>query len=57
MCICTVCKLLKKPTVDPDQLASDVDLHSLQASEEADLDLHCLQRQSISWFSRTRVKI
>ena len=30
-------------SVDPDQLASD-------------LDLHCLQRQDISGFSRTRVK-
>ena len=30
--------------VDPDQLASD-------------LDLHCLQRQGISGFSRTRVKL
>ena len=32
-------------SVDPDQLAS----------EEADLDLHCLQRQGISRLSRTRV--
>ena len=31
-------------TADSDQLASD-------------LDLHCLQRQGISGFSRTRVKI
>ena len=30
-------------SADPDQLASD-------------LDLHCLQRQDISGFSRTRVK-
>ena len=34
-------------SADPDQLAS---------SEPTDLDLHCLQRQDISWFSRTRVK-
>ena len=33
---------------DPDQLAS---------SEPTDLDLHCLQRQGISGFSRTRVTI
>ena len=32
-------------SADPDQLAS------------SDLDLHCLQRQDISGFSRTRVKI
>ena len=31
-------------SVDPDQLAP------------TDLDLHCLQRQGISGFSRTRVK-
>ena len=31
-------------SVDPDQL------------EPTDLDLHCLQRQGISGFSRTRVK-
>ena len=31
-------------SVDPDQLPSD-------------LNLHCLQRQSVSWFSRTRVKV
>ena len=31
---------------DPDQLAS---------SEATDLDLHCLQRQGISGFSRTRL--
>ena len=30
-------------SADPDQLATD-------------LDLHCLQRQGIYWFSRTRVK-
>ena len=34
-------------SADPDQLAS---------SEATDLDLHCLQRQGISGFSRTRVK-
>ena len=33
-------------SADPDQLAS---------SEPTDLDLHCLQRQGISGFSRTRV--
>ena len=32
-------------SADPDQLAS------------TDLDLHCLQRQGISRFSRTRVKV
>ena len=32
-------------SADPDQLAS------------SDLDLHCLQRQGISGFSRTRVNI
>ena len=32
-------------SADPDQLASSTDL-----------DLHCLQRQGISGFSRTRVK-
>ena len=31
---------------DPDQLASE---------KTADLDLHCLQRQCISGFSRTRI--
>ena len=35
-------------SADPDQLAS-----TLFAK---DLDLHCLQRQGISGFSRTRVK-
>ena len=34
-------------SVDPDQLAS---------LKPTDLDLHCLQRQDISGFSRTRVK-
>ena len=34
-------------SADPDQLAS---------LKQADLDLHCLQRQGISGFSRTRVK-
>ena len=33
-------------SVDPDQLAS---------KKPTDLDLHCLQRQGISEFSRTRV--
>ena len=33
-------------SADPDQLASSTDL-----------DLHCLQRQGISGFSRTRVKV
>ena len=33
-------------SADPDQLAS---------KKPTDLDLHCLQRQSISGFSRTRV--
>ena len=35
---------------DPDQLASS------EAKEEADLDLHCLQMQGLSGFSRTRAK-
>ena len=34
-------------SADPDQLAS---------SEAIDLDLHCLQKQGSSRFSRTRVK-
>ena len=34
-------------SADPDQLASE---------KPTDLDLHCLQRQDISGFSRTRVK-
>ena len=34
-------------SADPDQLASQ---------KPTDLDLHCLQRQDISGFSRTRVK-
>ena len=37
-------------SVDPDQLASSVFL-----LKSTDLDLHCLQRQSISRFSRTRI--
>ena len=36
-------------SADPDQLASSGFFRS-------DLDLHCLQRQGISGFSRTRVK-
>ena len=36
-------------SVDPDQLASS-------EANLTDLDLHCLQRQGISRFSRTRVK-
>ena len=40
-------KYLMTNSADPDQLAS----------EPTDLDLHCLQRQCISWFSRTRVNI
>ena len=35
-------------SADPDQLASE---------EANDLDLHCLQRQGLSGFSRTRVKV
>ena len=35
-------------SADPDQLAS---------KKPTDLDLHCLQRQGIYGFSRTRVKI
>ena len=42
--ICT----LNGNSADTDQLAS---------SEVTDLDLHCLQRQGVSRFSRTRVKI
>ena len=34
-------------STDPDQLAS---------SKPTDLDLHCLQSQDLSGFSRTRVK-
>ena len=36
-------------SADPDQLA--------YSESTSDLDLHCLQRQGISGFSRTRVKI
>ena len=36
-------------SADPDQMAS--------LQKPTDLDLHCLQRQGISEFSRTRVKI
>ena len=35
-------------SVDPDRLAS---------KKPTDLDLYCLQRQGISGFSRTRVKV
>ena len=41
-------------SADPDQLAS---LISWLLQKPADLDLHCLQRQGISGFSRTRVNI
>ena len=34
-------------SVDPDQLASE---------KPTDLDIHCLQRQGISGFSRTSIK-
>ena len=37
-------------SADPDQLASS-------EASSADLDLHSLQRQDISGFNRTRVKI
>ena len=40
-------KYLMTNSADPDQLAS---------KKPTDLDLHCLQRQGISGFSRTRVK-
>ena len=36
-------------SADPDQLASE------EQKKPTDLDLHCLQRQDISRFSRTRV--
>ena len=40
----------KWQTADSDQLASS------EVKKPTDLDLHCLQRQGISRFSRTRVK-
>ena len=36
-------------------MANSPDLDQLATSEANDLDLHCLQRQDISRFSRTRV--
>ena len=39
-------------SADRDQLASE----EANGSKPTDLDLHCLQRQGISGFSRTRVK-
>ena len=36
-------------SADPDQLAT--------LQKPTNLDLHCLQRQVISWISRTRVKL
>ena len=40
-------------SADPDQLASS----GANLKKPTDLDLHCLQRQGISGFSRTRVNI
>ena len=37
-------------------MANNADSDQLASSEPIDLDLHCLQRQDISGFSRTRVK-
>ena len=37
-------------------MANNADSDQLASSEAIDLDLHCLQRQGISGFSRTRVK-
>ena len=37
-------------------MANSADSDQLASSEATDLDLHCLQRQGISGFSRTRVK-
>ena len=39
-------------STDPDQLASEI---SWLLQKPADLDLHCLQRQDIFGFTRTRV--
>ena len=44
-------------SADPDQLASsEANQISWLLQKPTDLGLHCLQRQCISWFSRTRVK-
>ena len=47
-------------SADPDQLASEEANWSgsalFEANKSTDLDLHCLLRQDISEFSRTRVK-
>ena len=37
-------------------MANSADSDQLASEEPADLDLHCLQRQGISGFSRTWVK-
>ena len=37
-------------------MANSVDSDQLASLEPTDLDLHCLQKQGISGFSRTRVK-
>ena len=36
-------------------MANSADLDQLASSEANDLNLHCLQRQDLSGFSRTRV--
>ena len=37
-------------------MANNADQISWLLQKPTDQDLHCLQRQGISWFSRTRVK-
>ena len=45
-------------SADPDQLVSSANLASSGLLQKpTDLDLHCLQRQGISGFSRKRVNI
>ena len=39
-------------SADPDQLSSEI---SWLLQKPTDLDIHCLQRQDLSGFSRTRV--
>ena len=38
-------------------MANSADLDQLAFQRPTDMDLHCLQRQGISGFSRTRVKV
>ena len=38
-------------------MANSADSDQLASKKPTDLDIHCLQRQGISGYSRTRVKI